>query len=127
MPNLAVPKDIILFAFYMMSLETVAKIFFVWRQFCLVMYSSAGKFLECYGSWFSVVFKYVLSYVSSFHTADIGTSGRERIISFAPSTILNNRDRVVAERIVFCGLEYYGRKYHENELTAFIQLVWILK
>ena len=36
-----------------------------------------------------------------------------------------NRDRAFNELKEFCGFEYYGRKHLENELTAFIQLVWM--
>ena len=51
-----------------------------------------------------------------------------KLALFRPLNYIDyNRDRAFEELKEFCGFEYYRRKHLENELTAFIQLVWLPK
>lgn len=134
-PNLAIPQDNILFAFLY---DTV-------RDSGIKYFLSGGNFaLECIlqqGNTFSAMdtvnIKDInrlfgtektnkLRFISSWRKYWYLKTGKA--IQLRPLNYIDyNRDRAFAELKEFCDFQYYGRKHLENELTAFIQLVWLPK
>lgn len=134
-PNLAIPQDNILFAF----------LYDVVRDSGVKYFLSGGNFaLECIlqqgNSWSAMDLVNLHDIHKRFGTEKIDklrfmSSYRKywylktgKAVQLRPLNYVDyNRDRAFAELKEFCDFEYYGRKHLENELTAFIQLVWLPK
>lgn len=132
-PNLAIPQDNILFAFlYDVVRDSGVKYFLSGGNFALEGILQQGN------SWSAMDLVNLrdiqkrfgsdkidkLRFISSYRKYWYLKTGKA--VQLRPLNYIDyNRDRAFAELKEFCGFEYYGRKHLENELTAFIQLVWL--
>lgn len=132
-PNLAIPQDNILFAFlYDVVKESGVKYFLSGGNFALECILQQGNTYSAmdtvnifdinrrFGTEKIDKLRFISSYRKYWYLKT------KKAIQLRPLNYIDyNRDRAFNELKEFCGFEYYGRKHLENELTAFIQLVWM--
>ena len=134
-PNLAIPQDNILFAFlYDVVKESGVKYFLSGGNFaleCILQHGNTWSAMDLVNlhdihKKFGTDKIDKLRFMSSYRKYWYLKTGKA--VQLRPLNYVDyNRDRAFAELKEFCGFEYYGRKHLENELTAFIQLVWLPK
>ena len=134
-PNLAIPQDNVLFAFlYDVVRDSGVKYFLSGGNFALECILQQGNTYSAmdtvnifdinkrFGTEKIDKLRFISSYRKYWYLKT------KRAIQIRPLNYIEyNRDRAFAELKEFCDFEYYGRKHLENELTAFIQLVWMPK
>ena len=132
-PNIAVPQDNILIAFlYDVAKETGVKYFLNGVNFSLECILQKGNSFanvdvvnikdihKRFGNEQIDKLKFISNWKRKWYEK------RGLVRSMSPLNFVDyNRERAFKELKEFCGFEYYGRKHLENELTAFIQLVWL--
>lgn len=134
-PNLAIPQDNILFAFlYDVVRESKIRYFLTGGNFALESILQQGNTWSAMDltNLYDIQKKFgtekidKLRFISSYRKYWYMKTGK--LSQLRPLNYIDyNRDRAFEELKEFCGFEYYGRKHLENELTAFIQLVWLPK
>lgn len=132
-PNLAVPQDNVLFAFlYDVVRDSGVKYFLSGGNFALesiLQKDNSGDAMDLVNikdinKRFGTTKVDKLRFITSYRKYWYLKTGKA--IQLRPLNYVDyNRDRAFKELKDFCGFEYYGRKHLENELTAFIQLVWL--
>lgn len=134
-PNLAIPQDNILFAFlYDVVKETGIKYFLSGGNFALECVLQQGNTFSAMDTTniYDIHRRFgtdkidKLRFISSYRKYWYLKTGKA--IQLRPLNYIDyNRDKAFEELKEFCDFDYYGRKHLENELTAFIQLVWFPK
>lgn len=134
-PNLAIPQDNILFAFlYDVVRDSGVKYFLSGGNFaleCILQHGNTWSAMDLVNlrdinKRFGTDKIDKLRFISSYRKYWYLKTGKA--VQLRPLNYIDyNRDRAFKELFDFCGFEYYGRKHLENELTAFIQLVWLPK